>query len=143
MSQKVSDITIELERIESYAFDVHFDKAHYATLRLDEPPPLGGDSGPNPARLLAAALGNCLSASLLFCLQKKGVPVAGFKSRVEMELVRNDAKRLRVGKVRVTLHPSVADPTAIDACREVFEDFCVVTQAVREGIDVAVDVAPT
>jgi len=37
---------------------------------MDEPEPMGGNSGPNACKVLAATIGNCLTASLLFCLQK-------------------------------------------------------------------------
>lgn len=35
-----------------------------------------------------------------------------------------------------------ADAAALGNCLDVFEDFCVVTQSVREGIDVEVTVEP-
>ena len=114
----------------------------HADLVIDEPPPLGADRGPNPARVLAAAIGSCLSASLVFCMSRAKIPVTGITSDVNVELVRNDRKRLRIGKVAVELHPEVADAAAIGACLEVFEDFCVVTQSVREGIDIDVRVEP-
>jgi hypothetical protein len=61
-------------------------------------------------------------------------------SDVDVELVRNERNRLRIGKVDVTLRPELADSSASAACLEAFEDFCVVTQSVREGIDVRVHV---
>ena len=62
---------------------------------------------------------------------------------VAVELVRNENKRLRIGKVRVTLRPPAdAGGADLDACRSTFEDFCVVTQSVREGLDVDVAIEP-
>ena len=58
-----------LEQQEDFAFLIRFDK-DIPPLLADEPPPLGHDAGPNPSRLLAASVANCLSASLLFALRK-------------------------------------------------------------------------
>ena len=62
--------TIELVQQADYRFEVHFDNPAVPLLTTDEAPPLGGDAGPNPARLLTVAVTNCLSASLLFALRK-------------------------------------------------------------------------
>jgi uncharacterized OsmC-like protein len=132
---------LHIEQVEGYEFRVSFDKDQYESLLLDEPAPLGKDRHPNPARILAAAIGSCLSASLVFCLQRAKLAVSGMSSDIQVELVRNERNRLRVGKVEVTLHPELAaDAGASAACLEAFEDFCVVTQSVREGIDVRVHV---
>ncbi len=78
--------TVSLTQEEDYQFRVTFDSPEIATLLVDEPAPLGKNEGPNAARLAAAAVASCLSASLLF------------------------------------------------------EDFCIVTQSVRQGIPVHVEV---
>jgi uncharacterized OsmC-like protein len=112
---------------------------------IDEPPPLGKDRGPNPARLLGAAIGGCLGASLLFCLRRARVDVTDLRTVVEGTMVRNEAGRLRIGEIKVRLAPEIAeaDVPRMTRCLEVFEDYCVVTQSVREGLEVSVQVAPT
>jgi len=143
MTEVLHKFKVQMEQIDSYEFKVTFDKEHYEDLYIDEPAPLGNDEAPNAARVLAAAICNCLSASLLFCLQKKKQPLRNLTSTVEMEIVRNAERRLRVGRVDVVLSPELdASDEALQGCMEVFEDFCVVTQSVREGIDVNVEVRP-
>lgn len=140
---KVAEFEIGMEQVSGYEFRVRFDKEHYAELALDEPKPLSGDAAPNAARILAAAIGNCLSASLVFCMSRAGAPLEGISSKVHVELVRNADKRLRIGKVRVRLMPKLGqDGERYAKCLETFEDFCVVTQSVRQGLDVDVAVEP-
>ncbi len=143
MSQPAGRFSLRIEQVEGYELRVRFDKEQYPELSLDEPAPLGNDRFPNPARILAAAIGDCLAASLLFCAQKKRIPILGLTADLEVELVRNDRKRLRIGRVSATIRPRVEGGCATLAeCLDVFEDFCVVTQSVREGLDVDVRVEP-
>ena len=111
-------------------------------LVLDEPEPFGEGHGPNAARVLAAAIGNCLSASLLFCFRRARLDVAELRTTVEGSMVRNPRGRLRLGPIRVKIEPvfSAEDRGRMGRCLELFEDFCVVTQSVRGGLDVAVEV---
>jgi len=140
MTEQVFDISLVLE--DEYRFDVDFEMPDVPALRMDEPEPLGASEGPNAARLLAAAVGNCLSSSALFCLRKARVPVTGMRTEVRTTLGRNEAGRLRVHDVAVTLHPEVPDEdqARMVRCMDLFEDFCLVTESVRKGIEVGVDV---
>lgn len=141
MSSVTSTFSLHVEQIAGFEFRVKFDKEQFAPLSLDEPAPLGRDTAPNAARVLAAAIGSCLSASLVFCLQKSKVAAPSVSADVNVEIVRNDARRLRVGKVNVSLYTNLPpDDPALTGCLATFEDFCVVTQSVRQGIDVAVQV---
>ena len=133
---------IHLEQLEGYAFKVSFDWDDAPDLVMDEPPPLGQQQGPNAARLLAAAAANCLSASLLFCLSKDDPPAASLHVEATGSLARNEAGRLRVSglAVRITMDEELSSSKKLKRCVDLFEDFCVVTASLREGIPVHVQV---
>ena len=63
MSENTVQITLRQQK--DYQFDVDFGGG-IPVLVADEPAPLGSGQGPSPVQLLAAAVGNCLSDSLLF-----------------------------------------------------------------------------
>ena len=134
-------LTLTLE--EGYRYTVDFGGG-LPPLAVDEPAPLGAGSGPNAARLLGAAVGNCLAASLAFCLQRSRIDLRGMSVDVRGVIVRNEQGRFRVEKVDVRLSPDVAaaDQERLQRCLGVFEDFCIVTESVRAGLQVNVTVEP-
>ena len=139
MEERGFELTLELQ--EKYQFQVDFG-GDLPGLLVDEPEPLGDGQGPNAARLLAAAVANCLSASALFCLNKARVPVSGMRTTVHTSLARNEQGRLRIGNMQVEIHPDVGGEAVarVDRCSKLFEDFCIVTQSVRDGLEVNVEV---
>ena len=135
------ELSVSMELIKGYEFKVTFDE-RLAELLMDEPPPLGDGNGPNASKVLSSAIGNCLSASLLFCLHKIRVKPTVLKTTVKTKMVRNEKKRLRVGSSHVTITLGF-DPegrSRLGRCMGLFEDYCIVTQSVRGGIDVSVEV---
>ena len=142
MSSEEKVFTTRLERVRDYEFKVKFDLPGIPNIVTDEPEPVGKSAGPNPSRLLSAAVGNCLSSSLIFCLDKARIRVNDLKATVETLTRRNEQGRWRIAALKVKLHPllSAEDLPRSNRCLELFEDFCVVTQSVRKGIDVKVDV---
>lgn len=133
---------IRLRRLDGFRFETDFGVEGAPALVVDEPPPLGAGTGPNPARLLAAAVGDCLSASLLFCLGKARVEVAGVETTVTGSYTRNERKRLRIAGLDVAIRIDTpgTEPSKLGPCLAAFEDFCVVTASVRQGIPVGVRV---
>ena len=138
----IHQFTLHLEQVEAFGFKVQFDWDGVPDLLLDEPAPLGNQAGPNAARLIAAGIANCLSASLLFCLQKSRVTPDGIGATVTGSIGRNENGRLRLLGIDVDLNLAGVDgePSRMERCFSLFEDYCVVTQAVREGIPVSVRV---
>jgi len=136
------EFEIKVKREKDYQMTVDFGMDGVPELLLDEPSPLGDDAGPNASRVLAAAVGNCLTASLLFCLEKARVEVGDVETVLHVTMKRNEKGRWRVGGIRARLHPRVkeGEQKRIDRCLDLFEDFCVVTGSIREGFDVDVDV---
>ncbi len=139
----VHEVTLKLTR--GYQYVLSFDRLpSVAPILLDEPPPLGESAGPNAVALLAGAIGNCLAASLLFCLRKSRVEVQNVDAHVVARIVRTEGGRLRVGGVEVRVEPrlhSADDKARLDRCLALFQDFCVVTESVRKGIAVDVSVS--
>lgn len=133
---------VALTRETGYRFAVELDDGQEFV--VDEFPPIGRGEGPNPARLLATAVGHCLSASLVYCLNRAKIEPLDVRTTVEGRLERNERGRLRIGGLRVRIEPVVPeeDLERMNRCLEVFEDYCVVTQSVRKGIPIEVVVEP-
>ena len=90
--------------------------------------------------MLGAAVGNCLAASLAFCLRKARIEVRDLTARVTTHVERNEKGRFRISGIDVELAPELAAGPApsFDRCEGLFEDFCTVTASVRRGIPVSV-----
>lgn len=133
---------LSLEQVDNYEFRVRFDDTDVPDLLTDESPPLGGGAGPNPSRLLAAAVANCLAASLLFALRKFKNEPGHLRATTKVTMARNEDRRWRVERVQVDLHLNESADAFehLDRILGQFEDFCIVTQSVREGVQVDVHV---
>jgi organic hydroperoxide reductase OsmC/OhrA len=133
--------SVQLRQQQGFQFEIRFGDG-IAPLLADEPAPLGGGKGPSPEQLLAAAVGNCLSASLLFALRKFKQQPEPITTEVRFETGRNVDNRVRMQAVRVVL--KLGQPAAalehLERVLATFEDFCVVTQSVRGSIAVDVQV---
>ncbi len=66
------------------------------------------------------------------------------ETEVSGTIERNEAGRLRVSRIEVRLAPELeeADAARVKRCVDLFEDFCTVTQSVRQGIDIDAVVEP-
>jgi organic hydroperoxide reductase OsmC/OhrA len=135
-------IRLTLEQEDDYAFRIRFDDTTIADLMTDEPAPLGKGEGPNPTRLLLSAVANCLSASLLFALRKFKNSPGKLVTHASAELVRNEQGRLRVGHIHADIRLAEAGTAhaSLERILAQFENFCVVTESVRHGIEVSVSI---
>lgn len=134
-------VLTKLELIEGYKFRVKFDE-DLPILLVDEMKPIGDGVGPNPSRLLSTAVGHCLSSSLIYCLKKARVSIKKLDTSVAASIERNKEGYLRVTGLNVKIQLEVADEDKlkIPRCLAIFENYCTVTQSVRQAINVKVDI---
>ena len=122
----MTEFTIEIDQVKDYEYHVRFDNPEH----------------PGATQFLAAAIGQCLSASLLMCVRKSRVETGLMRTRVKMQIDRSDRGRLRVKNVDVEIDPAItgADQQKAQRCVGLFEDYCTVSQSIREGFPINVTV---
>jgi uncharacterized OsmC-like protein len=136
---------IELELVDKLQFNVKFDLPEASDLLIDEPPEMGGSGlGPNASRMIAVGVSNCLSASLAFCLRKARADLKGMKVIAQGTVGREEG-RLRLQKIDVKIHPKFGaqeDLDKLERCKGLFEKYCIVTESIRRGLPVNIDIVP-
>jgi organic hydroperoxide reductase OsmC/OhrA len=132
---------VTMERKEGFVFNVDFNLEDVPNLIMDEPEPVGEGSGPNASKLLAACLGNCLSASLLFCLQKARLDVKNMITTASGTMKRNKDGRWRISEVFIKINiSSEKEASPFDRCIDIFKDYCIISESVKNGIPIKVEV---
>jgi len=152
LNEKKTKVGIKLEEAESQMIfkcdlgsmkvkDCYIDEEHHEEVDM---------LGPNPSRMLALGVLGCLSASFIFCLKKRNFKVDDFKSEAEIIINRNEKGFWRVKKIDVNIEPKIGDPEALKRAKQClkstkdgvsfFEQYCIVTQSVRDGVEVNVNI---
>ena len=131
----------KLKFLDGYKFNIKFDLENVSNLTVDEPKPTGESRRPNPTRLLSAAVGHCLSSSLLYSLYKSRVKVKNVETVVTATAAMNQDGYLRIKDIDVQIRVEVdeEDKPRLSRCLEIFQNYCTVTESVRKGIQVNVN----
>ena len=143
MTDVIKEFEISLEQVKDYEFLVKFEDLP-ETLLMDAPPGVGHNAGPCPTQMLAAAVGNCLTMTLVLFARRAGLELTRVRAGVKARLVRGENGLPRMGAIDVALEPgfaAAADQARAAACLKAFESYCAVTESVRAGIEVRVAVS--
>ncbi len=132
----------KLKLLQGYKFNIKFDVEDIPEHLVDEPKPVGEGAGPSAPRLLATAVGFCLSTSLLYCLGKARIGTENLETTVVLTTERNEQGSTRVKdiNVRLDLQVNQKDKARLPRCLDLFQKYCTVTESVRKGIPVSVKV---
>lgn len=132
---------VTIRRLSGYRFLVDFGE-NMPSMMADEPPPLGTETGPSPSQMLLSAVANCLSASLLFALQKFKQDPGEITATADADMGRDENNRLRIVGIRVQLHLGrpAAELEQLERVLAQFEAFCTVSMSVQRGVPIAVGV---
>jgi uncharacterized OsmC-like protein len=144
MSEDEKTFNVSMKREKDFVFKVDFGLDGF-DFKMDEPEPVGSDAGPNASKVLAAAMGNCLTASLLFCLNKARAEVGGIETKVEGKMRRNEKGRWRIAEINIDINPEINTEefgSQYERCNKLFEDFCIVSKSIEKGIPINVEVNP-
>lgn len=137
----MTTVSVSLKQQVDYRFEIGFGN-NIPSLMADEPAPLGKGEGPSPAQLLCAAVGNCLSDALLFALRKFKQAPEPLHCEVQAEMGRNPEGRLRILGIHATIRLGVPASSLehLERALAQYEEFCTVTQSVRQALPVRVTV---
>ena len=133
-----TNVSLELER--DMIFKCDMGQMKVKECYIDETHEVESEMlGPNPTKLLASAVLGCISASFIYCLQKRELELESYKAEAETIVTRNEKGFYRVKEINVNLIPKSNDPKVIkrmEQCKKMFEQYCTITQSVRAGIQV-------
>ncbi len=106
--------------------------------------------GPDAAQLLGMALLSCLNASFIFCLNKRNLMIDDLEATGEISFKKNEKGYMRIDKIDVKIKPTTEDPEVmkrVQLCLKemksghmFFEETCIITPSIREGISINVSV---
>ncbi|MBD3254334.1 MAG: hypothetical protein GF383_04535 [Candidatus Lokiarchaeota archaeon] len=143
--------TIDMVLEEDLIFKSTFSYKKLQSLYIDENIEKKDDLwGPDAAQLLGMAVTGCLCASFVFCLSKRGLSVDNLDAHAEVSFRKTDKNYTRIKDIKVKLVPKANNKDTLKRIKQCmkeikgehmfFEETCIITPSVRDGIDIKVDV---
>jgi len=106
--------------------------------------------GPDAATLLGMAVISCLSASFIFCLNKRNLTIDDLEASADISFYKTEKGYQRIENIDVKMKPKTDDPDVLKRIKQCtremrsgdmfFEETCIITPSVREGINIKVNV---
>ena len=104
--------------------------------------------GPDAASLLGMAVISCLSASFIFCMNKRNLTLDDLEAKADISFKEPRPGYKRIDTIDVKIIPKTSDPGVLKRVKQCikeikgghmfFEESCIITPSVREGINIQV-----
>jgi len=119
----------------------HFDEIH-----IDEPESFHGtDKGPSPVEFFLIGIGGCLGSTFAYCLQKQNIEIDALEVVVDGHLKHAGPKlSLKLVNIEAELLISAKDDDnseKIELCIKNFQDYCIVTNSITQGVPIDIKVS--
>ena len=131
----------------NFSEKLHFTATarHFKDIHVDEPESFHGtDLGPSSIEYILIGIGGCLGSTLVYCLNRNNVDIDNLEIIVDGTLKHiGREKHLRLIDIKVNLYLTTRNNESsekIDLCIRIFKEHCVVTDSIREGIPIKVEV---
>lgn len=145
------DSIVEIRLDKDLIFKTYIGLGHFDDFFIDET--LDNDKelkGPDAAQMLGMAISSCLSASLIFCLNKKDLNPNDLEARAKISFRKIEKGYTRIKEIDIKITPKTEDEETLKRLKQclremkpgkmMFEENCIITESVREGIKVNVDI---
>ena len=106
--------------------------------------------GPDAASLLGMAVISCLSASFIFCMEKRNLTLDNLEAKADISFKELKQGYKRIDSIDVKIIPKTDDADVLKRIKQCikelksgqmfFEESCIITPSIREGINIQVKV---
>ena len=106
--------------------------------------------GPDAASLLGMAIISCLSASFIFCMEKRNLTLDNLEAKADISFKELKQGYKRIDSIDVKIIPKTDDADVLKRIKQCikelksgqmfFEESCIITPSIREGINIQVKV---
>ena len=131
-----------------YSENLHFTASarHFDDIHIDEPESFHGtDKGPSPVEFFLIGIGGCLGSTFAYCLQRHNVEIDALEVVVDGQLKHaGPIMSLRLVDIAVELLVTARDNESsekIEQCIKSFQEYCIVTNSITQGIPLDVKVS--
>ncbi|MGV9173528.1 MAG: OsmC family protein [Promethearchaeia archaeon] len=133
----------------NHSENLHFigSAREFSNIHMDEPESFHGtNKGPSPVEYFLLGIGGCMASTFVFCCQKNEIEIHDISITIDGQLTHREDREnlLQFQKIEgyIMFIPKHGEQNkqAIKQCINDFQKYCVVSNSLRQGIPLSVNV---